>query len=93
MIKKAKWFFDGNNLIFQNSQAKVKKFKNLEILQCKERFFQFSSGNNLLPYLNFLHIFCTENTIQENKKLNRHGLIQKPQVFTQKWEKMKIIFS
>ena len=47
--------------------VKVKKFKNLEILQSKERFFQFSSGNNLLPYWNFLHIFCTENTTGKQK--------------------------
>ena len=33
MVKKAKWFVDGKNLIFQNS--KVENFKNLEILQSK----------------------------------------------------------
>ena len=36
MVKKAKWFVDGKNLILQNS--KVENFKNLEILQSKRDF-------------------------------------------------------
>ena len=39
MVKKAKWFFDGKQLIFQNN--KVKNFKNLKILQSKREFFNF----------------------------------------------------
>ena len=39
MVKKAKWFFDGKNSIFQNN--KVKNFKNLEILWSKRDFFNF----------------------------------------------------
>ena len=36
MVKKAKWFAYGKNLVFQNS--KVENFKNLEILQSKRDF-------------------------------------------------------
>ena len=39
MFKKAKWFFDGKNSIFQN--VKVENFKNLGILQPKRDFFNF----------------------------------------------------
>ena len=39
MVTKAKWFFDGKNLIFQNS--KVENFKNLEILHSKKDFCNF----------------------------------------------------
>ena len=39
IVKKAKWFFDGKNVIFQNS--KVENFKNLEILQVKRDLFNF----------------------------------------------------
>ena len=39
MVKKAKWFFDGKNLIFQNN--KVENFKNLQILQSNRDFFNF----------------------------------------------------
>ena len=38
MVKKAKWFFDGKNSIFQNN--KVKNFKNPEILRSKGDFLQ-----------------------------------------------------
>ena len=39
MAKKAKWFFDGKNLILQNN--KVENFKNLETLLSKRDFFNF----------------------------------------------------
>ena len=39
MVKKAKWFFDGKNSIFQNK--KVENFRNLEILHSKRDFFNF----------------------------------------------------
>ena len=39
VVKKAKWFFDRKNPIFQNS--KVENFKNLEILQPKRNFSKF----------------------------------------------------
>ena len=39
MVKKAKWFFDRKNSIFQNN--KVENFKNLEILQSMRDFFNF----------------------------------------------------
>ena len=44
MVKKINGFLIRKNSIFQNN--KVKSFKNLEILQSKKDFFQFSSSDN-----------------------------------------------
>ena len=41
--------------------------------------------------MEFFCIFSVLGTLQENKVSNRHELIQKPQVLTQNWEKMKDI--
>ena len=64
IVKKAKWFFDGKNLIFQNS--KVENFKNLEILQIKRDLFNFLQAITFdtfkLANWNFLHMFYTGNT-------------------------------
>ena len=67
IVKKAKWFFDGKNLIFQNS--KVENFKNLEILQIKRDLFNFLQAITFdtfkLANWNFLHMFYTGNTTTE----------------------------
>ena len=64
MVKKAEWFFDGKNLILQNS--KVENFKNLEILPSTRDFCNFLQVRTFdtftLAYWNFLHMFCTVNT-------------------------------
>ena len=64
IVKKAKWFFDGKNLIFQNS--KVENLTNLEILQWKRDLFNFLQAIIFdtfnLAYWDCLHMFCTGNT-------------------------------
>ena len=64
MVKKAKWFFDGKNLIFQNS--KVENLTNLEILPWKRDLFNFLQAIIFdifnLAYWDCLHMFFSGNT-------------------------------